>query len=63
MHVASQPSGCGAVGDKKRKAEGGGRSTINQLPRLPDQRLEKLRQSNPCWLGALGSVLRAVLGS
>lgn len=45
MHMASQPSGCGAVGDKKRKAEGGGRSTINQLPRLPDQRLEKLRQS------------------
>lgn len=45
MHVASQPSGCGAVGDKKRKAEGGGHSTINQLPRLPDQRLEKLRQS------------------
>lgn len=47
MHVAGQPSGCGAAGDKKHKGGGGDdtRSTINQLPRLPDQRLEEHRQS------------------
>ena len=71
MRPAS-PLGVGLLVTRSTGGEGGGkdtRSTINQLPRLPDQRLEE--HNSACtpsmeqagWLGALCSVLRAMLGS
>lgn len=58
MHVASQPSGCGAVGDKKLKAGGGqlhNQSAAQALRSKAEEQGQSIRPpwNEPCWLGAL----------